>query len=270
MTRALLAFTLLACGCHKDDLVDSDITDSSGGGDSGAEELCDGEDADGDGFLPCRQALWVNTIDLDLQGPGYGLSKPLAVEAVGLLEALDVGVTWTELSSAAPWTDELNDVGLLVLQGDWTLGGLTAADATALESWVNEGGSLLWLGQHPMKSSCDAVNALPNTFGVSCDNPDYSYWDGSTTTFMEHEVTEGLVEIVGHGGDKWTFANPAQELASVNGSTFVAVVEHGAGRVVFVSDEWPFYNAGTDGAYDISAANNKQLVENIWGWMVRD
>ncbi len=299
MTRAFLVFALAAC---KGDPTAVDSGDSGGdpgvdsGGvdspcdspvdspvDSGSEEVCDGEDndldgilparevdGDGDGVLPCRQALWVDTIDHALAGAGYGLSQTLAVEAVGLLTARSVTLTWEALAPSDPWSNKLAEVRLLVLQGDWSLGSLTPADTTALEAWVHDGGSLVWIGQHPMRSSCDAVNALPDTFGAACANETFAYWEGTTSTYVRHEVTEGLGEIVGFGGDIWTFAPPAQVLGAVNGSSFVAVVEHGDGRVVFVSDEWPFYNAGTNSAYDISAADNKRLVEKIWAWTVRD
>lgn len=301
MTRALLVLTLLACNGCKDTSsdrappdsdsgvgADSAPSDSDSGADSssdtGSAEICDGEDndldgnipareidGDGDGVLPCRQALWVDTINFATAAPGYGLSEALAEEAVGLLTARGVTVDWEALNPDLPWSKKLAEVRLLILQGDWSLGGLTAADATALESWVNEGGSLVWIGQHPMQSSCDAVNALPTAFGVSCDNSGYSYWEGTTTNFEEHEVTEGLGEIVGYGGDIWDFTEPpAQVLADVKGSAFLAVVEHGEGRVVFVADEWPFYNAGTNVTYDISAADNGRLVSNIWAWTVRD
>ena len=47
----------------------------------------------------------------------------------------------------------------------------------------------------------------------------------------------------------------------------MVVVEYGDGRVVGLSDEWHLYNTGTNGYYDISAGDNRQLVDNIWGWL---
>lgn len=270
MTRTLLVLTLFACGCDKDNLCATaevcDEVDNDLDGILPAREV----DGDRDGVPPCRQALWVDTINHTLSGASYGLTEDLTEEVIAHLEDRGVTVTWEPLDPSKPWSAKLGDVELLVLQGDWSLGALAKTDSEALLAWVQAGGSLLWIGQHTTESSCDEVNALPAVFGVTCPSASASSWEGTTSTFVSHPVTEGLGEITGLGGDVWAFAAPAEVLAEVAGAPFVAVVEHGKGRVVFVSDEWPFYDTGTNLTYDISAADNRRLVRNIWAWMVRE
>ena len=53
---------------------------------------------------------------------------------------------------------------------------------------------------------------------------------------------------------------------SINGNEFVVAVEYGAGRVVLVANEWPFYNPGS--GYRIDYEDNEQLVGNIWEWLL--
>jgi hypothetical protein len=83
-----------------------------------------------------------------------------------------------------------------------------------------------------------------------------------------HPVLDGVATISGLGGEKWTVTAPAETIATTAGWPYVVVLEYGGGRVVGMSDEWPFYNTGTNGSYDISAGDNGLLVDNIWAWLV--
>ena len=55
-------------------------------------------------------------------------------------------------------------------------------------------------------------------------------------------------------------------LASVGPYEFIVVVEHGAGKVVLIADEWPYYNPR--GGYSINYASNQLLVQNVWNWLL--
>jgi hypothetical protein len=82
-----------------------------------------------------------------------------------------------------------------------------------------------------------------------------------------HPVEDGVTTIIGLGGEKWSVTAPSVTLATTSGWPVVTVAEHGTGRVVGLADEWPLYNTGTRGAYDISAHDNRLLVDNIWAWL---
>ena len=67
---------------------------------------------------------------------------------------------------------------------------------------------------------------------------------------MSHPITDGLGSTGGLGGENWVVTAPAQVLAYVGQYEFLVVVEHGAGKVVLIADEWPYYNPR--GNYSIS------------------
>jgi len=151
------------------------------------------------------------------------------------------------------------------MNGQADYGTLDSSESAVLEDWVRDGGSLLHMAYHPSSSTCAMVNSLPTAFGLSCS--DYStYWSSTATNIVSHAVTAEVASVVGMGGELWTVSSPAQVVADEGSWPVVAVLELDAGRVVGVSDEWPFYNAGS-GSADISAGDNQTLVENIWAWL---
>ena len=124
---------------------------------------------------------------------------------------------------------------------------------------------MLFIGYHSTEDACEASNSIPYQFGVACDTFFYS-WSGTTNSFVSHPITVGLGNVGGLGGENWIVTPPAQVLASVNGYEFLVVVEYGAGKVVLVADEWPYYNPR--GGYSINYGSNRQMVHNIWDWLL--
>ena len=53
----------------------------------------------------------------------------------------------------------------------------------------------------------------------------------------------------------------------IDNNEFLVVLEYGAGKVVFIADEWPFLQRNGSG-YDINYGSNLQMVENIWTWLL--
>ena len=242
-----------------------------------AEDVCDGldtdcdgtilnreTDSDSDGAMACEEAWWIVT------GSGVnptGSGAYSGSQATALLTASGVSLSSSNWSSGVLTSAALDAVGLLIIQGNWSFGTLSSADSALLRDWVRDGGSLLWIGHHPTSAGCAAAAALPTTFGITCTSYTTG-WSGAATSFVSHPITDGLTSISGLGGEEWTFTAPAQVLASVSAYSFVAVVEPSEGRVVLMGDEWPYYNAGT-GSADISAGDNKQLIQNVWDWLDR-
>ena len=105
----------------------------------------------------------------------------------------------------------------------------------------------------------------PSQFGFSC-TPSNGTWPGSTTTFTPHPITNNLSEIGGNGGEYWSVDSNGTALATIQGNLFVASVEYGEGKVVYVANELPFLNAGN--GYKINYQDNQILIENIWTWLL--
>ena len=241
----------------------------------GAQEYCDGIDQncngnnfyeldlDSNGKLACEESVWMRNSSSNSTSP-YGASSQSASYL------LNQGVTvWDVYHGNQPVTSAyLENFGLYVHHGNnmnGSLGAYTNSEATAIADWVYEGGRMLFIGFHSTEDACEASNSIPYQFGVSCDTVFHS-WSGTTSSFVSHPITDGLGTVGGLGGENWVVTAPAQVLASVNGYEFLVVVEYGAGKVVLVADEWPYYNPR--GWYSINYGSNRQMVHNIWDWLL--
>ena len=268
--------TIMACsppsGYISDD---TDCADDDASIFPGAQEYCDGIDQncdgnnfyeldlDNNGLLACEESLWIRNSSSNSTSPNGACSQ-----AAGFL--LNDGITIhdeyhgnTIITSAL-----LENFGLYVHHGNnmnGALGAYTNSEATALEDWVYNGGRMLFMGYHSTQEACEASNSIPYQFGVYCALPYFS-WNGTTSTFVSHPITQGLGTVGGLGGENWVVNPPAQVLASVGNYEFLIVVEHGAGKVVLIADEWPYYNPR--GGYSINFGSNQQMVQNIWDWLL--
>ena len=270
--------SVTACAAPSSYVGDStDCDDADASINPAATETCDGvdqdcsgalswleQDADGDGYLACELSLWLRSdgsINNDPATSGtYGSSEAAALLAVEGMDFDTADTAATTLTAAL-----LDKYGLLVLHGTAAYGTLDASESAALEDWVRDGGSLLYLAYHPSSYTCAMVNSLPSAFGLGCS--DYaSYWSGSATSIVSHAVTADISTIEGMGGEHWTVASPAQTVVDQAGWPVVVVLELEDGRVVGLADEWPLYDSGT-GSADISQGDNWILLENTWAWL---
>ena len=239
-----------------------------------AAEICDGidqncnennfyeRDLDGNGLLACEESVWFRNSSTNSTSPMGECSQ-----AAGYLLAYNITIQEYYHANNAVTSSLLQDYGLYVHHGNNTngaIGAYTNAEAYALQDWVYNGGRMLYIGYHS-NQLCDIANSIPSQFGVSCNNNNTS-WSGLTSSFVSHPITAGLSFIGGEGSENWVVNTPAQSLASISGYEFIIVVEYGAGKVVIVANEWPYYNPG--GGYTIDYGDNQQLVENIWGWLL--
>ena len=234
----------------------------------GADNDCDGtiprleRDPDGDGVLAFNQALWLmtgtaNNTNPTIAGP-YGSS-----EAAGMLESL--GVTWASanLSDVRPVASTLDAVGLLILSGTGDFGALTPEEASDLEQWVRDGGSVLLVGYHDGYNMA-LINSLPAAFGLTAIGG--GAWSGLADVIEPHPVTEEVSDIQGYGGERWTVSGQTATIASVQGIPFVMTAEIGNGRLLGYTDEWLIYDTETGGAC-IAYGDHARLVQNGWAWL---
>jgi len=261
-------WTLDSTDC--DDL-DADVFPGADEVCNGIDDDCDGavswleEDVDEDGQIACQQALWLETSATLHMDPTYAGAYG-SLEAVTMLTDYGVASDSSDLVTLTITSELLDRFGVLVLYGQGYYGPLSAASAAALEEWIYDGGRLLYVGGWSYASSCSMVDSLPSDLGISCSYSG-STWSGTAVLTGSHPVLDDVSTVIGLGGELWEVSSPAEAIATTAWWPSVVVAEYGAGRVVGLSDEWHMYNTGTNGAYDISAGDNRQLVDNIWAWL---
>ena len=160
----------------------------------------------------------------------------------------------------------LQNYGLFVHHGanpDGAIRAYTNAEASAIATWVHNGGRFLYIGYNT-NNNCDITDSLPAPFGLTCIVN--NNWSGTATTINTHPITEGLVDIGGLGGDSISVASPTEALIYNNNEIFVSAAEYGEGKIVIVANEIPFYNSGY--TYNINYGDNAHMVENIWTWLI--
>jgi hypothetical protein len=254
---------------------DTDCDDADGSIYPGAQELCDGidqncngnnfyeQDLDSNGLLACEESMWIRNSSSNSTSPNGACSQ-----AAGYLLAQSITIDDLYHGNTQITSSLLENYGLYVHHGNnmnGALGAYTNSEATAIEDWVYNGGRMLFIGFHSTQEACESSNSIPYQFGVSCDSYYYS-WNGTTSTFVTHPITDGLNLVGGLGGENWVVTAPAQVLASVGSYEFIVVVEHGDGKVVLIADEWPYYNPR--GGHSISYGDNELMVQNVWDWLL--
>jgi len=238
---------------------------------NGIDDDCDGdvswqeEDPDGDGIPACLESLWLESSRTYHNDPTRSATYG-SLEAAVLLSDYGVESESAELYSSTISSELLNGYGILVIYGQGYDGPLSADEQAALEEWVFDGGRLFYLGGWGGSSTCAMVSSLPDEFGIGCASSSYT-WSGTSSLSSTHPVADGVSTIIGLGGELWTVSEPATTLATTSGWPTVVISEHGAGRIVGLSDEWPMYNRETSSSYDIGAQDNELLIDNIWGWL---
>ena len=121
----------------------------------------------------------------------------------------------------------------------------TEDEIDALEDWVQAGGVLVLTNSaHRLKyinlaydenEDWPDVNELADRFGI--EYVDQVFTSDRVIADGDHPLVDGVVLVYFIAGNAMAFdAGSAEVLASVGGSPALAVVEHGAGTVVILSD----------------------------------
>ncbi len=231
----------------------------------GVDSACDGPgwlegDPDGDGWMTCQEALWIATDDSYTSSPTSTWSAGSA-DAAELLS--DQGVTWSMIRTGSDRisSERLDAHGLVILYGQGT-DRVSNREHERLLEWIEQGGRMLVATGWGSEESC-AVAAWP-ALGLGCAQE--GDWTGSVEVVSSHPVVDGVREVCVRGADRWEVQAPAELLAQGEWPV-LAAVEHGSGRVVALSDEWPMYNERT-GDCDIGSGDHARLVSNTWSWLL--
>ncbi len=139
----------------------------------------------------------------------------------------------------------------------------TAAEITAVEDWVDSGGSLLVLGESAnvfgFSICADQLNNMVSPFGMQLND---SYLSGTHTleplyTPVRDRVDELTVSAVGY----INLTGDAFPLIEKDGNVHGAAVEHGDGRMILMADmNWADMNR-------LDQVDNRDWALNLMNWL---
>ncbi|MFX0169730.1 MAG: hypothetical protein ACFE89_10295 [Candidatus Hodarchaeota archaeon] len=145
----------------------------------------------------------------------------------------------------------------------------TAGDRTAVEAWVNAGGSLLALTDWPdpiwFVKPDEQQNMLLAPFGIAVNLSSTVGVTGAATftTFTMHPTTEGCTSLYYNYFGYLNLTGSAYPIWWDGPNIVAAGSEYGLGRVIVTSDiNWFQTPAGNFGQ-----ANNQQYILNIANWL---
>ncbi len=136
---------------------------------------------------------------------------------------------------------------------------LSAAEQTALKSWVSSGGVLFL--------TADIFNKTGyNSFGSIVGVGNFTNVSGTPTVTGNHALLNGVTTLDGTSYVHFTHGSDATPLANIGGNRFAAVLDNtsgyqGGGCVLVFGD----HNIFTDDF--ASKANNKKFLENVVSWV---
>lgn len=161
--------------------------------------------------------------------------------------------------------------GEIYFDGFVTDANLTAGERAALDTWVTAGGVLI--------STNDATSNDPvaTHYGLTIGGTGSVTWQVADAA---HEIMNGPFGLVGNVGDTFSAAGSisyfdSASLAtgdvilatdSVSGEPTIILRQHGAGWILFTSDEGIF-RANTSGSGTVATANDR-LAANVFAWAI--
>ncbi|MHA1771782.1 MAG: hypothetical protein ACTSYL_07615 [Candidatus Thorarchaeota archaeon] len=139
----------------------------------------------------------------------------------------------------------------------------TSAEVTAIQGWIDAGGSLLALGDRPSGSLIqpnEQINRIVSSMGMAIN--DSALLISLTAEPLAHPTTEDCtgLSVIAPGAVNITTSSPIALWAKF-GNIIAAAATHGSGRVVLVSD----INWLEDS--NLGDASNRQFGINVANWL---
>jgi hypothetical protein len=199
--------------------------------------------------------LWDTT-----HGVSYGYQPSIEYSDLTMVLA-GLGFTM-ETCSDSVHNVTLSDYDILVVcNGSSTFSGYSAAEVTAINTFVNNGGGLLVMGDNTDTPN-HYINPVAQNFGVTC-GVSYIYpLDLYIDDFAPHPIFNGVSEIMYRAAGEITAVAPAQMVALDSaGNGVVAVAEIGLGKVVVIGD----INSWANNYF--ANSQNQLFAENVFQWL---
>lgn len=150
---------------------------------------------------------------------------------------------------------------------------ISSEDASAIESWVHEGGVLLLLGNDKGNAEFDRLNMLATRFGIRFNEDSHhrvvgnDFALGTTMDLPSHPVFAGVRQIYTKEVASLSIARPAEAFLSEGGRVLMAASRVGKGLVVAVGDPW-LYNEYIDTRKLPAGYDNARAGENLFRWLL--
>ncbi|TXT54914.1 MAG: membrane protein of unknown function [Candidatus Thorarchaeota archaeon] len=140
----------------------------------------------------------------------------------------------------------------------------TASEVTAINDWVNAGGSLIALGDNSgFLDEHQNLNYLLSNSDLRINLTDnYNTFSFTTTELMNHPTMEDVDELEFSGGTYVNYSGSATPLAMDEQNTVIAFQEIGDGRILLAGD--------INFLSNVDSANNSKWAVNVANWLTAD
>ncbi|NHJ25513.1 MAG: DUF4350 domain-containing protein [Candidatus Lokiarchaeota archaeon] len=138
-------------------------------------------------------------------------------------------------------------------------------DRTALTNWINNGGSLVVLGDNPFLSDFAITNARINYLLDSFDirlNTTVGISGTQDLSSEEHPTTEGCSIVTAYSAGTVNISGDAFEIWGYSTNVIIAGQELGSGRLMVIGD----MNWCAEG--NIGTNDNEQFAINLANWLI--
>ncbi len=138
----------------------------------------------------------------------------------------------------------------------------TSAEISKIQTFVQNGGGLLILGDNAVTTPNVNIKPIAQAFGVTLGVSSIFPASVLVTNFTAHSIFNGVSELYIQVGGEITATSPATIMAREPGNKgIIAVAQSGSGRVVAVGDINYCENAYID------STNNRIFAVNVFDWL---
>ncbi|MEY2648730.1 MAG: hypothetical protein RL282_1443 [Bacteroidota bacterium] len=147
-------------------------------------------------------------------------------------------------------------------------------DIDVLKSWVNNGGTLVLLGNDSINAEFQHFNALSDAFGIQFEqtlvNPvlKEKFEMGEVRTGNGNPIFQKNYKLFIKELSPLRLTGNAQSMVEKEGKSIMAIVQYGKGRVFALGDPW-VYNEYVDGRKLPSEYENFKAAEDWVKWLLK-